>query len=135
MYSPMTILDMEGHQVRDSLFFIDMCSVVNVALVTVSNFSILGSPCELNVYADAEAAFEYLTEEIGLSPHQIVLYGRSLGSGPSCYLAQKSARECKSVGGLILHSPFASVYRVVVNLGFTVSGDKFPNIDRINEVE
>jgi len=94
-----------------------------------------GSPCELNVYADAEAAFEYLTEEIGLSPHQIVLYGRSLGSGPSCYLAQKSARACKSVGGLILHSPFASVYRVVVNLGFTVSGDKFPNIDRMNEVE
>lgn len=64
-----------------------------------------------------------------------MLYGRSLGSGPSCYLAAKTAQENASVGGLILHSPFTSVYRVVLNLGFTMVGDKFSNIDKIKEVE
>jgi hypothetical protein len=33
------------------------------------------------------------------------------------------------VGGLILHAPFLSVYRVVVDTGCTLYGDKFPNID------
>jgi pimeloyl-ACP methyl ester carboxylesterase len=93
-----------------------------------------GTPSEHNCYADIEAIFDYLIENRGLSPHQVVLYGRSLGSGPSCWLAHKTAREGRSVGGLILHSPFTSVYRVVVNLGFTMVGDKFPNIDRIKEV-
>ena len=55
------------------------------------------------------------------------------GSYLAEFLLEKGAMF--PVGGLILHSPFASVYRVVVNLGFTVSGDKFPNIDRMNEVE
>ena len=95
----------------------------------------VGFPGEKNVHADIEAAFHYLRDVIGLSPHQIVLYGRSLGSGPSCYLAHKSAQDGRSVGGLILHSPFLSVFRVVVNLGFTVSGDKFPNVDRLSNVE
>jgi fermentation-respiration switch protein FrsA (DUF1100 family) len=69
----------------------------------------------------------------------IVLYGRSLGSGPSCYLATKTALLKPSdpdylpgdgpVGGLILHAPFLSVYRVVVETGCTIPGDKFPNVD------
>jgi hypothetical protein len=33
------------------------------------------------------------------------------------------------VGGVILHAPFLSVYRIVVDTGCTVYGDKFPNID------
>jgi len=93
-----------------------------------------GKPSEQNCYADIEAVFEHLRNERELSSHQIVLYGRSLGSGPSCYLAAKTAGENESVGGLILHSPFTSVYRVVMNLGFTVVGDKFSNIDQMKKV-
>lgn len=33
------------------------------------------------------------------------------------------------MGGVILHAPFLSVYRVVIDTGCTVYGDKFPNID------
>lgn len=92
-------------------------------------------PSEHNCYSDILSVFEYLVNVRKLSPHQIVLYGRSVGSGPSCWLAAKSAKEEQSVGGLILHSPFTSVYRVVMNLfNFTLSGDKFPNIDNIREV-
>ena len=90
-----------------------------------------GLPSEATCYASIDAVFRYLTEEKGISPHQICLYGRSLGSGPSCYLAEKMSQQGKNVAGLILHSPFTSVYRIVFDFGFTMVGDQFPNIDRI----
>jgi fermentation-respiration switch protein FrsA (DUF1100 family) len=74
-----------------------------------------------------------------------VLYGRSLGSGPSCHLAAKTALLTKPdaeyasedgpVGGLILHAPFLSVFRVVVDTGCTLPGDKFANLDVIPMVK
>lgn len=88
-----------------------------------------GVPTEEYCYQDIEAAYDYLTETRNISPEQIVLYGRSLGSGPSCYLASKTAREGRSVGGVILQSPLLSAYRVAFNFRFTMVGDKFPNID------
>ena len=83
-----------------------------------------GTPCEENCYADIEAAFQYLLEVRRVQPEQIVLYGRSLGSGPSCYLAAKTAREGQSVGGVILQSPLLSAYRVAFDFRFTMIGDK-----------
>lgn len=88
-----------------------------------------GTPCEQNVYADIEAAFHYLQEVRRLQPEQIVLYGRSLGSGPSCYLASKTAQQGRSVAGVILQSPLLSAFRVAFNFRFTMIGDRFPNID------
>jgi pimeloyl-ACP methyl ester carboxylesterase len=94
-----------------------------------------GVPTEEKCYAAIDAVFDYLVEEKGLSPHQICLYGRSLGSGPSCYLAERTcSKDNLPVAGLILHSPFSSVYRVVLDFGFTMVGDQFPNIDRIGNV-
>jgi abhydrolase domain-containing protein 17 len=88
-----------------------------------------GKPTEENCYADIQAAFKYLTEVRHIPPEQIVLYGRSLGSGPSCYLASQTAREGRSVAGVILQSPLLSAYRVAFNFRFTMTGDRFPNID------
>ena len=39
------------------------------------------------------------------------------------------------VGGVILHAPFLSVYRIVVDTGCTVYGDKFPNIDYVPSIK
>ena len=36
-------------------------------------------------------------------------------------------------GGVALHSPFLSVIRVVLDMGFTTIGDLFPNIDRVKD--
>jgi fermentation-respiration switch protein FrsA (DUF1100 family) len=93
-----------------------------------------GVPSEESCYASIDTVFSYLLEEMGLSPHQIVLYGRSLGSGPSCYLAEKASAAGNEVAGLILHSPFTSVYRVVIDFGFTMVGDQFPNVDRVKNI-
>lgn len=88
-----------------------------------------GIPCEDGCYADIDAAFRYLTEVRKLQPEQVVLYGRSLGSGPSCYLASRTASEGRTVAGVILQSPLLSAYRVAFNFRFTMVGDRFPNID------
>jgi esterase/lipase len=36
-------------------------------------------------------------------------------------------------GGVVLHSPFLSVIRVVLDVGFTPIGDLFPNVDRVGD--
>jgi len=93
-----------------------------------------GTPSEENCYADIDAAYDHLINFRRLQPEQIVLYGRSVGSGPATYLAVKCAEEGDDLGGLILECAFKSVLRVVVDMGCTVMGDKFPNIDRISAV-
>jgi fermentation-respiration switch protein FrsA (DUF1100 family) len=86
-------------------------------------------PSEEFVYSDAEAAFGFLVNVIKIQTKKIVLYGRSLGSGPCCYLAEKY-----DVGGLILQTPLSSIYRVILDFRFTLPGDMFPNIDRIGKI-
>ena len=71
-----------------------------------------------------------MTENLNISANRIILYGRSIGSGPSSYLAEKY-----EVAGVILHSPIMSALRVVFNLRFTLPFDKFPNIDRMKNIE
>lgn len=93
-----------------------------------------GTPAETSCYADIEAAYKYLTTVRNVLPEQIVLYGRSLGSGPTCYLAAKTAREGRSVAGVILQSPLLSAYRVAFNFRFTCPGDKFPNVSYAPEI-
>ena len=92
-------------------------------------------PSEENCYADIEAAYKYLTEIELVSASRIILYGRSVGSGPSCYLAQKlNKAKGDHIAGLILHSPFLSVCRVVIDMGFEMTYDVFPNVSRIKDV-
>ena len=87
-------------------------------------------PNESLVYKDAEAAFSFLVNTVKVPMKNIIAYGRSLGSGPSCYLAEKY-----DIGGLILQTPFTSIYRVVLDFRFTLPGDMFPNIDRIGKIK
>lgn len=61
-------------------------------------------------------------------------YGRSLGSGPTCQLAEELAADGVELGGIMLQSPLASAFRVAFNFRFTMPGDLFPNIDRIKSV-
>ena len=86
-------------------------------------------PSEGFVYNDAESAFAFLVSCVKIPMNKIVLYGRSLGSGPSCYLAQKY-----QVGGLILQTPVSSIFRVLLDFRFTLPGDMFPNIDRVKNI-
>lgn len=61
-------------------------------------------------------------------------YGRSLGSGPTCQLAEELAKDGVKLGGVMLQSPLASAFRVAFNFRFTLLGDLFPNIDRVKNI-
>mmetsp|Transcript_10093 Transcript_10093/g.17032 ORF Transcript_10093/g.17032 Transcript_10093/m.17032 type:complete len:242 (+) Transcript_10093:142-867(+) len=88
-------------------------------------------PQEQSLYDDIEAVYLYLTETLNTPADQIILFGRSIGSGPSCFLAEKY-----HVAGVMLHSPVMSILRVVfTNLRWTLWFDKFPNIDRIKHFD
>eukprot|EP00438_Fugacium_kawagutii_P024953 Skav213210 [mRNA] locus=scaffold2826:590600:593264:- [translate_table: standard] len=50
-----------------------------------------GEPSEDALYADIEAAFKYLRDIVGIPWSNIILYGRSIGSGPSIHLATRTA--------------------------------------------
>ncbi|KAL3797586.1 hypothetical protein ACHAW5_003305 [Stephanodiscus triporus] len=94
-------------------------------------------PSENMIYRNIEAAYRYLTRVRKIPPHKIILYGRSLGSGPACYLAAKTSLSGNPVGGLILHSPFLSVYKVVADLNgldLGMVGDLFHNEKRARNV-
>jgi uncharacterized protein len=63
-----------------------------------------GSPSEEGTYCDARAAWDYLTQERGVDPSRIVVFGRSLGGA----IAGRLASE-KHPGAAILESTFTSV--------------------------
>eukprot|EP00818_Percolomonas_sp_WS_P009861 CAMPEP_0117438884 /NCGR_PEP_ID=MMETSP0759-20121206/2284_1 /TAXON_ID=63605 /ORGANISM="Percolomonas cosmopolitus, Strain WS" /LENGTH=341 /DNA_ID=CAMNT_0005230591 /DNA_START=179 /DNA_END=1204 /DNA_ORIENTATION=+ len=84
---------------------------------------------EQRVYDSAAAMLRYLQEEHRFETRDIILFGTSLGSGPSVDLASKYQFR-----GLILQSPFTSIIRTKIsrlNLRFM---DMFVNIEKINNV-
>lgn len=87
-----------------------------------------GRPSERNVYADIDAAYDYLTRDLRVPPERIILYGRSLGAGAAVDLASR-----RFVGGLILESPFLTAFRVMTRIP-VFPFDKFRNVDKIGRV-
>ncbi len=63
-----------------------------------------GSPTEASTYADALAAWTYLTDTRGIPPSEIILYGESLGGAIAAWLATQ-----KRAALLILASTFTSI--------------------------
>ena len=82
-----------------------------------------------DTYADIEAVVDHLVRDRGKNPKRLVLYGQSIGSGPSCYYAARAASvrrrkelgdgagnegvRVHDVGGLVLVSPIESGLRVI----------------------
>jgi len=87
-------------------------------------------PTEASVCSDADAAVEWvLAQPFCRTPDQLILYGQSVGSGPTCAVA--ATRRAHLV---ILHSPIMSGLRVVTANRCLACCDIFPNIDRIGAV-
>lgn len=59
----------------------------------------------------ALSTFMYLTESFGMKESNIIIYGRSIGTGPACYLASKT-NPCL----LLLNSPFSSIKSVALRI-------------------
>lgn len=89
-----------------------------------------GSPTEKQVHLDAEAALAFLNDEYEVPPSKIVVYGESVGSGPTTKLATKHVFL-----GCVLHAPLKSGLRVLTPNRLLCCCDIFPNIDLIRKVK
>lgn len=78
-----------------------------------------GKPSEVNTYADIEAVYQCLQTEYGVSQEDMILYGQSVGSGPTLHLASRLPR----LRGVVLHSAILSGIRVVCQVNFTLCFD------------
>ena len=83
---------------------------------------------------DALYVYDHLTNKLGVSPNDIVIFGRSIGSSPACFIANN-----RNPAALILMSPFKSIREVAKDLvGWMLSlaiAERFRNIDLIQEIK
>ncbi|KAG6743038.1 hypothetical protein NC652_038340 [Populus alba x Populus x berolinensis] len=89
-----------------------------------------GKPTEQNTYADIEAAYRCLEEKYGVKEEDVILYGQSVGSGPTLDLAT----QLPKLRAVVLHSPIASGLRVMYPVKRTYWFDIYKNIDKIPSV-
>ncbi|KAL3598791.1 hypothetical protein D5086_006709 [Populus alba] len=90
-----------------------------------------GKPSESNTYADIEAVYEFLQTQYGVSQEDLILYGQSVGSGPTLHLAAKLPR----LRGVVLHSSILSGLRVLCHVKFTFCFDIYKNVNKIRKVK
>ncbi|KAJ6421391.1 hypothetical protein OIU84_028710 [Salix udensis] len=90
----------------------------------------ISHPTECNTYADIDAAYKCLKEQYGVKDDQLILYGQSVGSGPTVDLASR----VPNLRGVVLHSPILSGMRVLYPVKRTYWFDIYKNIDKIGMV-
>jgi fermentation-respiration switch protein FrsA (DUF1100 family) len=80
---------------------------VNLMLTDYRGYGLSSNlnPNETTVNEDAEAALSYLLHERRIPIGDVIVLGRSIGSGPATQLA----RNHSGLGGVILESPFSSI--------------------------
>jgi abhydrolase domain-containing protein 17 len=87
-----------------------------------------GSVSEQNGYQDADAAYQYLTQQLKVPSAKIIVYGRSLGGAMAIDLAAK-----RPVAGLVVESSFTSAFRVIVPVP-VLPFEKFHSIGKLSKV-
>jgi hypothetical protein len=87
-----------------------------------------GKPGEQSLYEDEAAAYDFLAVILKTEPDRIIIFGRSVGTGPATYIAAR-----RPSAGLILQSPFVSAFRVLTKIPL-LPFDKFPNGKYIRHV-
>ena len=107
---------------------------MNALLVEYPGYGIYkGTTNSEEILKDAEIVFDYLVGEFGINPKNIILIGRSIGTGAATHLA-----SCRNAGGLILISGCTSVKAAVKDYAgrlakFFIS-ERFENIEKIKNV-
>ncbi|MEM9217557.1 MAG: alpha/beta hydrolase [Cyanobacteria bacterium P01_F01_bin.150] len=90
-----------------------------------------GTATERSAYRAIAAVYTYLTDTLQVPADHIIVYGRSVGGGPSTYLA---ARNGEAIAGLILESTFTSAFRTVIPFPI-LPFDKFPNARNLQQFQ
>eukprot|EP00826_Nyctotherus_ovalis_P018360 TRINITY_DN15496_c0_g1_i1.p1 TRINITY_DN15496_c0_g1~~TRINITY_DN15496_c0_g1_i1.p1 ORF type:complete len:301 (+),score=52.01 TRINITY_DN15496_c0_g1_i1:84-986(+) len=93
-----------------------------------------GSPSAAQIISDAVSVFDYVARECAWGEENIIVFGRSIGTGPAVELASK-----RKAAALILVAAYASIKRAVGGLaGEWMAGlvkQRFDNVESIKEVK
>lgn len=104
----------------------------NTISVEYPGYSVYSDPKSSKaIEQDSLVVYDFLVQS-GIDEKDIIICGRSIGSGPSIYLCAN-----RTPGGLILISPFKSIQEVVKSIigifNFLVQ-DRFNNIDLVEKI-
>ena len=93
-----------------------------------------GSPSEEGIYQDGNAVFKYVTEELGVSIDNIIVFGRSIGTAAAINIAKN-----RGIKGLILVTPLTSGKAHAKASGLwlfsSLAGDSFNNLSKIKHIK
>ena len=108
--------------------------MIHVLAVEYPGYGIYtGKPSAEQVIGDCECVFDYLTQHLKVNPRNILVFGRSIGSGPATWLAAR-----RKPGVLLLMSAYTSIRAVVKSLAGSICmylvKERFKNIDLMPEV-
>lgn len=98
-----------------------------------------GSPSEAGLNHDADAVWQYATEELKRPASQIILFGESLGGGVATGLASRLSDRGVVPGGLLIRASFSSLVDAArfhypwLPVDWLLY-DRFPSVDRIASI-
>eukprot|EP01084_Bolivina_argentea_P149506 261168_1 len=115
---------------------------INIILYDYSGYGLShGTPSETAFYHDIESVYSYLINKLETKSKHIILYGVSIGTGPTTYLASKFNQQ---IAGVILQSGFTSIstiyipesiIKILKQISFSTNTiDMFRNVDYIENI-
>ncbi|HFQ5062735.1 TPA: MARTX multifunctional-autoprocessing repeats-in-toxin holotoxin RtxA [Vibrio vulnificus] len=72
-----------------------------------------GGPSEKGLYQDARTMFNYLVNDKGIDPSNIMIHGYSMGGPIAADLARYAAQNGQAVSGLLLDRPMPSMTKAI----------------------
>eukprot|EP00916_Digyalum_oweni_P019234 GHVL01032032.1.p1 GENE.GHVL01032032.1~~GHVL01032032.1.p1 ORF type:complete len:357 (+),score=46.38 GHVL01032032.1:172-1242(+) len=106
---------------------------VNVIIYDYSAYGLsTGKISEKNTYRNIRDVYRYTVDELQIPPSQIIIYGQSVGSGPSIDIA---ADKRYPVGGLVIHSGIASGLRTLGTIKKSKWFDLYQNVEKLPRVK
>jgi len=115
---------------------------VNVIAYEYQGYGVArGKPTPENVKYDICTIYQFLTIVLNVPSKNIILFGRSIGTGPCLYVAARIEEENpNSLGGVIVQSPFTSIRDLAKSfvgpfLGNLFVGKIFDNFGNIAQVQ
>lgn len=117
--------------------FIDLATYLecNFCAYDYSGYGLSDGQCsEKACFADIDRVFKFLTVEQKIAPNKIIVFGRSLGSGPTIDLASKN----NNLAGMILQSPLRTAIKTQMPdwVGYVFKKiDIFTNEDKVPKIK
>ena len=87
---------------------------------------------EKTICEDALLLYDYMTSKVGFHPDNIILVGRSMGSGPSTYLATQ--RKVKLLALVSAYKSIKSVAKDHYPFWGSFIKERFNNLERIKQM-